>query len=245
MEKLALSGANVFPVMSEMSHSTDTRFGTADDFINTIETICHRPIISSIKDAEPIGPKKMLDLLIIAPCTGNSLAKLASGIADTAITMAAKAHLRNQRPLLLAVSTNDGLANAAKNIGSLLNYKHIYFVPFGQDVVVAYTIQFNFVYRVCANEIFAKVVGAFLIKVILFKQKKAVHSDCRSCQVMPLSHLRLQVLRLSDAPDANDVIKFLRQRKVVHFQRFTEALNRLQDNMKHKPAMGCGISKCD
>lgn len=137
--------------MSEMSYTTDTRFGSSKDFAAKIENICGKPIIKSIQEAEPIGPKKMLDLLIIAPCTGNSLAKLASGIADSAVTMSAKAHLRNQRPLLIAVSTNDGLANAAKNIGALLNYKYIYFVPFGQDDAVGYTIQFNFAFKAGAN----------------------------------------------------------------------------------------------
>lgn len=133
MEKLCTSGANVIPIMSETAYSTDTRFGTAKYFTDTIRNFCGTDIIANIKDAEPIGPKKMLDLLIIAPCTGNTLAKLANGITDSVVTMAAKAHLRNQRPVLIAVSTNDGLANAAQNIGKLLNYRNIYFVPFGQD----------------------------------------------------------------------------------------------------------------
>lgn len=133
IEKLSINGADIIPIMSEISYVTDTRFGDAKAFTNRIEMLCDNPIIKSIKEAEPIGPKKMLDLLIVAPCTGNTLAKLANGIADTSITLAVKAHLRNQRPLLIAVSTNDGLANAAKNIGFLLNYKYTYFVPFGQD----------------------------------------------------------------------------------------------------------------
>lgn len=133
MKNLKATGANIIPIMSSASYTTDTRFGTAEDFISQIEEICQNPIIKNVKEAEPIGPKKLLDLLIVAPCTGNSIAKLSYGITDTAVTMATKAHLRNQRPLLIAVSTNDGLANAAKNIGNLLNYKHLYFVPFGQD----------------------------------------------------------------------------------------------------------------
>ena len=133
LERLTIMGANVCPIMSEISYSTDTRFGTCADFREKIEGICQTPIIKSVKEAEPIGPKGYLDLLIVAPCTGNSLAKLAKGITDSSVTMAAKAHLRNQKPVLIAVSTNDGLGNSAKNIGELLNAKNIYLVPFGQD----------------------------------------------------------------------------------------------------------------
>lgn len=132
-EKLAALDANIFPIMSGTAYSTDTRFGDAADFVARLQIICGNPVIKSVKEAEPIGPKSYLDLLIIAPCTGNTLAKLANGIADSSVTMAAKAHLRGGKPVLVAVSTNDGLGNAAKNIGSLLNAKHIYFVPFGQD----------------------------------------------------------------------------------------------------------------
>lgn len=133
LEELVKLGADVYPIMSEISYSTDTRFGTCDEIKKKIEKITDKVIISTVKGAEPIGPKGYLDILLIAPCTGNTLAKLASGIADTSVTMAAKAHLRNQKPLVVAVSTNDGLGNAAKNIGALLNYKYVYFVPFGQD----------------------------------------------------------------------------------------------------------------
>ena len=133
MKLLKEEGAHIIPIMSEMVFSTDTRFGKAVDFINEVQTICEREIIASIGKAEPIGPKKMLDLLIIAPCTGNTLAKLALGVNDSCVTMAAKAHLRNGGPLLLFASTNDGLAASAKNIGALLNYKNVYFTPFGQD----------------------------------------------------------------------------------------------------------------
>ena len=133
IENLCDLGADIYPIMSKNAYSTDTRFGKAKDISEKIETICKKEIIHTVKDAEPIGPKGYLDLLIIAPATGNTLAKLASGIADTSVTMAAKAHLRNKKPVLIAVSTNDGLSNAAKNIGTLLNSKNIYFVPFGQD----------------------------------------------------------------------------------------------------------------
>ena len=133
LERVAETGAKVIPIMSEIAYSTDTRFGDAEDFRNRIEAICKNPIIKTVREAEPIGPKGYLDILVIAPCTGNTLAKLASGIADSSVTMAAKAHLRNQKPVVIAPSTNDGLGNAAKNIGVLLNNKNLYFVPFGQD----------------------------------------------------------------------------------------------------------------
>lgn len=124
---------DVQPIVSETSAATDTRFGNAHDFMREMQRLCDKRPITTIKEAEPIGPKKLLDVLVIAPCTGNTLAKLAAGIADTSVTMAAKSHLRNGRPVVVAVSTNDGLAAAAKNIGTLLARKHIYLVPFQQD----------------------------------------------------------------------------------------------------------------
>ena len=133
LELLSKTNVEIFPIMSEVSYSTDTRFGKCTDFQQRLRDITKKEIIKSVKEAEPIGPKGYLDILVIAPCTGNTLAKLANGIADTSVTMAAKAHLRNQKPVVVAVSTNDGLANAAKNIGILLNCKNIYFVPFRQD----------------------------------------------------------------------------------------------------------------
>ena len=138
--------ASVFPVMAELakkhrvipifSHSAytlDSRFGTAQSHIDRATAICGQPPLHTIPEVEPIGPKKLLDALVIAPCTGNTLAKLAHSIADTPVTMAAKSHLRNGRPILLAVSTNDALAGAAENIGKLLCRRSFYFVPFGQD----------------------------------------------------------------------------------------------------------------
>lgn len=124
---------HVTPIMSENAYITDSRFGTAQSFIDRIEKTCGKKIIHTIEQAEPIGPQALLDLLIIAPCTGNTLAKLSSGITDTSVTMAAKAHLRNKRPILIAVSTNDGLSGNASNVGVLLNRKNVYFVPFYQD----------------------------------------------------------------------------------------------------------------
>ncbi len=134
IENLVKLGYNVIPILSEIAYSTDTRFGKASDFVEKIEDICQKKCIHSIKDAEPIGPKALLDLLIIAPCTGNTLGKLANGITDSVVTMSAKAHLRNERPLLLAVSTNDALGASARNIGTLFNCKNVYFVPIRQDM---------------------------------------------------------------------------------------------------------------
>lgn len=130
----ALSKENkVIPILSEAAYATDSRFGTAEHWKTRLEEICGCPPLHLISQVEPIGPKGLLDILVIAPCTGNTLAKLAHSIADGPVTMAAKSHLRNGRPVLVAVSTNDGLAGAGENIGRLLARKHYYFVPFGQD----------------------------------------------------------------------------------------------------------------
>ena len=133
LETLCKTWETVIPILSENCTMTDTRFGKAADLIAAMERMTGNPIVSSIAEAEPIGPKKLLDALVIAPCTGNTLGKLANGITDTAVTMAAKAHLRNDRPVVLAIATNDGLSASAQNIGILLARKNIYFVPFGQD----------------------------------------------------------------------------------------------------------------
>ena len=124
---------NVIPILSHAACSIDSRFGTSGDHLRKLRDITGNDPLCTIGEVEPIGPKKLLDILIIAPCTGNTLAKLAHSIADTPVTMAAKSHLRNGRPVLVAVSTNDALAGAAENIGRLLARKHYYFVPFGQD----------------------------------------------------------------------------------------------------------------
>ncbi len=124
---------NIIPILSPAAAGTDTRFGSAQEHIAALTAICGRPPLSTLTQVEPIGPARMLDVLVIAPCTGNTLAKLAHGIADTPVTMAAKSHLRNGRPVLIGISTNDALSGAAENIGKLLNRKNYYFVPFGQD----------------------------------------------------------------------------------------------------------------
>jgi dipicolinate synthase subunit B len=132
MEELAKK-YRLIPIFSPAAYSTDTRFGTAQSHIRRAAEICGADPLSTIAQVEPIGPKKLLDALVIAPCTGNTLAKLSHSIADTSVTMAAKSHLRNSRPVLVAVSTNDALAGAAENIGKLLSRKNYYFVPFGQE----------------------------------------------------------------------------------------------------------------
>ncbi len=124
---------DIIPIMSEISASTDTRFGRCSEHKLRLETLTGHEVLETVREVEPLGPKKMLDALIVAPCTGNSIAKIANGIADTSVTLAVKSHLRNKRPVIIAVSTNDGLGNNAKNIGFLLNMKNIYLVPFGQD----------------------------------------------------------------------------------------------------------------
>ncbi len=133
VKKLVEMGYEVYPIMSEAASSIDTRFGKAEDFRAYLTDVTNKEIINTIKAAEPIGPKGFLDALIIAPCTGNTIAKIANGVTDSAVSMAAKANLRNERPLIIAISTNDGLGANAKNIGTLLSRKNVYFVPFGQD----------------------------------------------------------------------------------------------------------------
>lgn len=133
IKELRRLGAELTPIFSFNTAAMDTRFYKASDFRTDIEAYTGNKVIDTIQGAEPIGPKKLLDLIIVAPCTGNTLAKLANGITDTPVAMAVKAHLRNNRPVLIALSTNDGLAANASNIGRLLNTKNYYFVPFRQD----------------------------------------------------------------------------------------------------------------
>ena len=133
MKLLVESGYDVLPIMSETAFSTDTRFGKAEDIHKKIKNICCKEILHTIEKAEPIGPKNLTDIMIIAPCTGNTLSKLATSSIDTSVTMAAKSHLRSQKPLLIALATNDGLSGSAKNIGTMLNRKNVYFVPMSQD----------------------------------------------------------------------------------------------------------------
>lgn len=133
LQTLAEAGADITTIFSYSSQTMNSRFGKASDFLKRAEAITGKAPILTIEDAEPIGPKSLLDILVIFPCTGNTIAKLANGITDTPVLMAAKAHLRNEKPLVISLSTNDALGMNMKNIGLLLNAKHIYFVPFGQD----------------------------------------------------------------------------------------------------------------
>ena len=133
VQKLVDEGAEVYPIISESVDQFDTRFGTAEEWKTQLKQITGKELISTIVEAEPIGPKALLDILVVAPCTGNTLSKIANAVTDTPVTMACKAHLRNQRPLVIAISTNDGLSCNAKNVGLLLNMKNVYMVPFGQD----------------------------------------------------------------------------------------------------------------
>ena len=133
LKKIVKLGAKVVPIMSENSYTMDTKFGKAEDFRNEIEDITGTKILHTIQEVEPLGPKDMLDILVVAPATGNTMAKLANDIIDGPATMAVKSHLRRERPVVIAISTNNGLSGAGENIGKLLNRKHYYFVPFKQD----------------------------------------------------------------------------------------------------------------
>ena len=133
MKKLKDLGADVIPIMSKNSYKFDTKFGKAENFINEIENICEKEIIHTIQDAEPIGPKHLTDIMLVAPASGNTMSKLACDIIDTPATMAVKSHLRNDLPVVIAPSTNNGLGSNMVSIASLINRRNYYFVPFGQD----------------------------------------------------------------------------------------------------------------
>ncbi len=133
LRALVALGYKVKPIMSQIVYSTDTRFGKAEDLIKEVENICEEKVIHDIAAAEPIGPKNLLDLIVVSPCTGNTIAKIALGITDTPVTMAVKAHLRNNKPVVLGIATNDALGASAKNIGLLHNTRNIFFVPYRQD----------------------------------------------------------------------------------------------------------------
>ena len=167
LEAVKARFGDVTPIVSEASGTLDTRFGNAADWRREMERICQKPIIDTLQKAEPIGPKKLLDALVICPCTGNTLAKLATGVADTTVTLAAKAHLRNGRPLILAVSTNDALAGAAKNIGALLDKKHVYFVPFRQDDPVGKPTSLVADFSLVADTVSAALEGRQLQPLVL------------------------------------------------------------------------------
>lgn len=166
---------DVTPIMSPSAHDMDTRFGAAAGFRERLECITGKSIISTIQQAEPIGPKHLFDVLLIAPCTGNTLAKIAHGITDTCVTMAAKSHLRNSRPVLIAVSTNDGLSGSAANIGTLLARKNIYFVPFYQDDPEKKPTSLAADYRLLEGAIEAAAQGQQLQPVLTARGADAEH----------------------------------------------------------------------
>lgn len=133
IEKLVEMGVDIYPIMSKNAYTIDTRFGKAEDFNLRLEHLTGKKIINTIVDAEPLGPKDMIDAILIAPCTGNTMAKIASAITDTSVTMAVKGLMRNQKPIIIALATNDGLGLNLKNIATLMSLKNFYFVPLGQD----------------------------------------------------------------------------------------------------------------
>ena len=172
LEQVKAAFGDVTPIVSETMAANDTRFGPAHEFMREMERICDKRVIQTIPAAEPIGPKKLLDVLVIAPCTGNTLSKLACGMADSAVTMAAKSHLRNGRPLVLAVSTNDGLSTAARNIGELLCRKHVYFVPFRQDDPVEKPTSLVADFGLVADTVRAAMEGRQIQPILLGPQMK-------------------------------------------------------------------------
>ena len=133
LNELKEKGYEILPIVTNIVYETDTRFGLAKDFISEVEKICGRSVVKDVVNAEPIGPKNMIDVLVIAPCTGNTLSKIANAITDNAVTMVAKAHMRNNKPVVIGVSSNDALGKNAENLAKLINGKNVYFVPFGQD----------------------------------------------------------------------------------------------------------------
>lgn len=167
LEEVKARFGDVTPIVSEAAGSLDTRFGNAHDWRREMERICDKRVIDSLQTAEPIGPKKLLDALVICPCTGNTLGKLANGVTDSTVTLAAKAHLRNGRPLILAVSTNDALSGAARNIGTLLDKKHVYFVPFRQDDPVGKPTSLVADFSLVADTVSAALEGKQLQPLVL------------------------------------------------------------------------------
>ena len=167
LEAVKARFGDVTPIVSENSAALDTRFGAAHDWLREMERICDKRVIDTLPKAEPIGPKKLLDALVICPCTGNTLGKLANGITDTTVTLAAKAHLRNARPLILAVSTTDALAGAARNIGTLLDKKNVDIVPFRQDDPVGKPTSLVADFSLVADTVAAALSGEQLQPLVL------------------------------------------------------------------------------
>ena len=171
-EELAVLGCRLTPIMSYNAAEIDSRFGTAEANKLSLETVCDNKIITTIEEAEPIGPKKLLDVLVVMPCTSNTLAKLACGITDTPVTMAVKSHIRNGRPVVLAIATNDALGASAKNIGFLQNCRNIYFVPYSQDDYVSKPNSMISHFELIGETIRLALDGKQLQPVILPSQKQ-------------------------------------------------------------------------
>ena len=167
LEQMTAAGMDVYPIMSETAAGTDTRFGTAAEHIRRLRDVTGREPITSVAGAEPLGPAEPLDALLIAPCTGNTLAKLSAGIADTPVTLAVKSHLRNGRPVVIALSTNDGLGANGENVGRLLNRRNVYFVPFRQDDPVRKPASLVADFSLAADTVAAALAGRQLQPVLL------------------------------------------------------------------------------
>ena len=167
IEELVDDGAEVFPILSKTVSETDTRFGKAEDLKIVLEEITGRKPMTTLPQVEPIGPKALLDVLVAAPCTGNSISKIAGGISDTPVTLAVKSHLRNNRPVVIAVSTNDGLSGNIRNIGTLLTRKNIYVVPFGQDDSLNKQNSLVSDFRLIKNTVIAAMAGTQLQPLLI------------------------------------------------------------------------------
>jgi len=167
MEDLVLKGYDLLPIFSNSVKETNTRFGTAKDFYDKVVKITGKTPICDIVSAEPVGPKNMIDVLVVAPCTGNALSKLANAITDTAVTMVAKAHLRNNKPLVVAVSSNDALGLNLKNLATLMGTKNVYFVPFGQDDAIKKPKSLIADWELIENTVISAVKGEQIQPVLL------------------------------------------------------------------------------
>lgn len=167
LKVLSEKGADIFPIMSDIVYNSDTRFTKHKELQQTVKEITNKDIIHTVIEAEPIGPKRLLDILVVSPCTGNTLGKLAAGITDSSVTMAVKAHLRNNRPVVLCIATNDALSASAKSIGILLNTKNIYFVPFAQDDAIKKSTSLISVFKLLPQTVESALNGTQLQPILV------------------------------------------------------------------------------
>lgn len=177
IERVVAEGATVYPILSEKVATQNTRYGRSADIARTLERITGREPICTVQEVEPLGPAKTLDVLVIAPCTGNTLAKLAAGITDGPVLMAAKSTLRNQRPVVIGISTNDGLGANAKNLGLLLNTKHVYVIPFGQDAPETKPTSLVSDMRLMVDTVVAALEGRQIQPVLVDRAKRAGYAN--------------------------------------------------------------------